>query len=51
MISTESLYLLRHCLVSQQLSVGDPDFATIAQQAATALSEVDAAITESESAE
>jgi hypothetical protein len=43
-MSLETLLLLRQILLGQQLSVGDPGFATTAPLVLTALVELDAAI-------
>lgn len=43
-MSPETLHLLRRCLASQTLQVGDPDFAATAHTAAQALAELDQAI-------
>lgn len=44
MMSLETLLLLRHCLTSQVLQVGAPDFKETADQVVRALVEVDDAI-------
>jgi hypothetical protein len=48
MLSLDTLQMLRRCLVAQQLSVGDPDFAQVAAAASAALAELDQAISAAE---
>lgn len=43
-MSLETLLLLQRCLRAQQLSVGDPEFSSIAPIVLGAITELDAAI-------
>ena len=49
-MSLDTLLLLRDCLNAQQLQVGQPGFAAVAQRAITAAAELDAAIDAARSA-